>query len=105
MTSRIFSQWLVEWDNKLTKRKKKALLLLDNCAAYVNLPHLSSLRVEFLPAQTTGKLQPMDAGIIKNFKVKYRSRLIDDLLQQLDDGKIPTPINVLESMHMIRKAW
>ena len=105
MTGSIFSQFLIDWDKQLTKKKKKALLFIDNCTAHSVPRVLTSLRVEFLPAQTTSKLQPMDAGIIKNFKVKYRSELVDNLLQQLDDGKAPTPIDVLQAMRFTRKAW
>jgi len=37
--------------------------------------------------------------------VKYRSELVNDLLQQLDDGKALTPIDVLQAMRFTRKAW
>lgn len=103
MTGNIFSQFLIDWDEQLPKKKKKkkALHFIDNCTARVVPPVLISFRTEFLPAQTTSELQPTDAGIIKNFKVKHRSELVDDLLQQLDDGKAPTPIDVLQAMRTL----
>ncbi len=56
MTSTIFDQWLLEWDANLKKEGKRAVLLVDNCAAHEPLPELSKLRVEFLPANTTSIL-------------------------------------------------
>ena len=47
------------------------LLLVDNVSSHN--PELkdkfSNIKVVFLPTNTTSRLQPLDAGIIKNFKV------------------------------------
>ena len=86
-------------------KKKKTLLFIDNCTAHTVSPLLSSLHIKFLPANTTAKLQPMDAGIIKNFKVKYRSEVVEDLIAQIDGGKTPQPIHVLQAMRFVQKAW
>lgn len=105
MTGSIFSQFLINWDKQFTKKKKKALLFINKSTTYVISPVLTSLPTGFLPAHITSKLQPMDAGIIKNFEVKYCSELVDNLLQQLDNGKAPTPIGVLQVMRFIQKMW
>ena len=46
----------------------------------------------------------MDPGIIKNIKVKYRSEVVDNLIQQLDEGKTSVPITVLQAMRFLRKS-
>ena len=61
MTSSIFASWLLKWDKDLRQRKRKILLLLDNCSAH-NLENveLSNIEVQFMPPNTTSVLQPMD---------------------------------------------
>ncbi len=105
MTSEIFKEWLTKWDKDLIRKNKKAVLFIDNCSAHSVFPLLTSLRLEFLPPVTTSKLQPMDAGIIKNFKLKYRSAVVENLNQKLDEGKTLVPITVLQSMWFTRKSW
>ena len=41
----------------------------------------------FLPKNTTSQLQPCDASIIRNFKVKYRRQLLKHVISRIDDGK------------------
>ncbi|CAM4474416.1 unnamed protein product [Lepidochelys kempii] len=65
---------------KLKVLKAKALLLLDNCPAHPPAKSLVSsdgkIRVLYLPFNTTSKIQPLDQGIIQNFKNNYRRELI-----------------------------
>ncbi|XP_049269076.1 N-acetylneuraminate 9-O-acetyltransferase [Rhipicephalus sanguineus] len=47
---------------------------------------LKNIELKFLPANTTAKLQLLNQGIIKCFKVGYRRRLLDRLLVNLCMG-------------------
>jgi len=105
MTNSIFKDWLEKWDAELTRARKKALLFVDNCASHNALPELVSLKVLFLPPNTTSKLQPMDLGIIKNFKVKYRVEVARYIIKNLEDGPEKVQLNVLEALRFIKKAW
>jgi hypothetical protein len=62
----------------------KALLLLDNCPAHPPADSLISkdgrIRVMYLPKNTTALIQPLDQGIMYNFKVNYRWELLLSLL-------------------------
>ena len=60
-------------------------MLLDKAAGH-NLSdevskdkELANVRVEYLPANTTSIMQPLDAGIIKSFMVRFKQILVDDL--------------------------
>nr|KAG5686112.1 hypothetical protein BaRGS_013103 [Batillaria attramentaria] len=44
----------------------------------LKLPDLTAVGVLYLPPNATSKLQPLDAGIIENFKIKYRSIIYFD---------------------------
>ena len=40
--------------------------------------------VVFLPKNTTSRLQPLNAGMIRNFKVKYQKRLLKCVISRID---------------------
>ena len=56
------------------KEEEKAVLLLDNCPAYLPAENLTSqdrkITVLYLPKNTTSKIQPLDQGIISSFETK-----------------------------------
>ena len=70
----------------------------------------SNIKIIFLPKNTTSRLQPLDARIIKNFKVHYRRLLLKHTLAQIDGtdftaSTIVKTINVLTAIRWIKKAW
>lgn len=62
------------------------------------------MKLEFLPPNTTSKLQPLDMGIIKNFKTFYRKEVIRKILTDMESGK-KNSINVLDAIRYADKAW
>ena len=44
---------------------------MDNCTSHPSLD-LSNVKLQLLPPKATSQLQPLDAGIICNFKMFYR---------------------------------
>ena len=73
MTGGIFANRSKAFNLKMSGRK--VLLLLDNASSHVNL-ELSNVHILFLPPNTTCHLQPMDAEIICNFKLKYKAQFV-----------------------------
>ncbi len=60
----------------------------------------------YLPPNTTSKIQPCDAGIIRSLKAYYRRRFNRLLIQHLQDKVAdPEKIDVLEAMHIVVAAW
>ncbi|KAJ0391468.1 hypothetical protein P43SY_011393 [Pythium insidiosum] len=69
MNSQIFESWLLELDQRMAAENRTVVLILDNVSSHkVNGIRLTNVRVEFLPENTTAKLQPMDMGPIKAMK-------------------------------------
>ena len=75
MTSSLFHEWLDAWNRQLQIEGRTICLLIDNCTAHTPNATLSHIVLQFLPHNTTSIMQPMDMGVIKNFKAHYRSRL------------------------------
>ena len=70
---------------------RAVVLILDNCSAHIQTRDLANhgivlknTKLLYLPPNTTSKIQPCDAGIIRNFKVYYRKRFNEHLLAQLE---------------------
>jgi len=106
MTSKLFHDWLLELDKMMISQKRKILLFIDNCPAHNDTSNLQNITVEFFPPNTTSKLQPLDAGIICNFKVHYRSLVVKKLIQNIDSEESSgLKITVLDAMRMADRAW
>lgn len=106
MTAVLFEKWLKELEKKMKRQKRKIVLFIDNCTAHPSTvtSQLKFVRVEFMPPNTTSKLQPLDQGIIQNFKVKYRHEVVKKCIAEIDGGTNPS-VNLLEAMRMAYKAW
>jgi hypothetical protein len=64
-------------------KNRKALILLNNAPCHPEM-ELSNVKLGFLPPNMTAGTQPLDFGIIQNFKVKYCKMLIEFLLSHED---------------------
>ena len=67
------------------------MLFLDNAGCHLSdvKDLYSNIKMMFLPPDTTSRLQPLDAGIIKNFKVCYRKLLLKVVVHILTVGPPP----------------
>eukprot|EP00171_Calliarthron_tuberculosum_P004123 IDg4123t1 len=91
MNTPLFYAWLIRFDNFIDRKPgRKVLLMIDNCSAHgkrETLPPLRNVRVDFLPPNTTSKVQPLDAGIIAWIKAKYKRRLLLRVFDNIDMGR------------------
>lgn len=107
MTRDIMGDWLMKFDKKITKENRKILLFWDNAASHPPNTKLRSIKVINLPPNTTSVCQPLDQGIIQNFKVFYRGLLVKHLLSKIDTNAAPKSnmVNVLDAIYFIKTAW
>ena len=63
----------------------------------------------FLPKNTTSRLQPLDAGIIRNFKVRYRKSLVKYVLSRINDNasaaETVQDVSILMAIRWVQRAW
>ncbi|KAF0416232.1 CENP-b protein 1 [Gigaspora margarita] len=66
----------------------------------------SNIDIHLLPPHTTVHLQPMDAGIINNFKLKYKKFYSQELIRRFECNSINKnkKLNVLEAIQFISDA-
>lgn len=76
MTRSIMTDWLLDMDKRMGFQKRKILLFLDNAGSHHRELNLKNIKIIFLPPNTTSVCQPLDQGIIQNFKFFYRRQIL-----------------------------
>ena len=110
MKSDIWTSWFKYLNDGFRMQKCQVLLLVDNAPSHCilnsttysqpdtlldsdssNSPtnSLSNIRIHYLPPNTMSHLQPLDAGIIKSFKAKYKRCYCRHILKQVESGIDP----------------
>ena len=111
MASEVMEAVLIRLKQKLSNEKRKVILLVDNATCHPKsfIGRFSHIKLVFLPKNTTSMLQPLDAGIIQNFKVKHRKRLIKYVLARVNEKKSASEIikslNVLQAIQWVQESW
>ena len=98
-------EYLRWFDAQIRSCGKQALLLMDNFLAHelaveqieeMNLP-LTNTKVMWLPLNATLIHQPLDQGIIQNWKSYVKKQFVMFMAQTFDQGK-----DLLIEMHVLR---
>ena len=79
MTSDVIIAVLKQFKRKLLFEQRKINLFLDNATYHPEsmVDSFLQIKIVFLPKNTTSRIQPVDSGIIQNFKIKHRKRLVE----------------------------
>jgi hypothetical protein len=125
MTNEIFLEWLQRFQLSIVSEnpKRKILLLMDNAGCHTkaikgNAHLFENIQVVFLPPNSTSVTQPLDAGIMAVFKMRYRQiigdktillRVRNDLDKSGSRRRAKNPWNIkvsnLEAWNSIVRAW
>ncbi|KAM7284807.1 tigger transposable element-derived protein 4-like [Ixodes scapularis] len=91
ITQAIFETWLREEDARYTRQNRNVVYAVDNYPAHGHGDGLKSICLEYLPANATAVIQPMDQGVIQNL-----------------EGFLPPPsppADLLSALHILTHAW
>ena len=108
MTSAIYKEWLVDWDQKLKNENRKILLLQDNFSGHVIPESLTNIHVVNFKPNLTAHIQSNDQGIIRCFKANYRAKFIHHAIDQYEASVTPSQIyyiDQLKAMCIADEAW
>ncbi|GBN46460.1 hypothetical protein AVEN_219400-1 [Araneus ventricosus] len=69
---------------KMRNQARKVLLVLHNATCHAHGAQLKNVKLLILPPNTTSKLQPLDHGVIKCFKIEYRQCALRHVIARVD---------------------
>ena len=105
MTGIIFKNYFKKLNNQMKTEKRKILLFLDNAGSHPDIK-LLNIQLQYLPPNTTSELQPLDAGVIANFKVNYRKLLLQNILIEIENcsnvSELAKNVTLLEAIRFLR---
>lgn len=78
MTKEIFERYFKQINKTMMKDDRKIMVLIDNCMAH-KIDDFSNVKFVFLPPNTSSLIQPLDMGVIRNFKLKYRQAFLNTI--------------------------
>ena len=86
----------------MNKEKRKVILFWYNATCHPETAQagLKSIKLVFLPKNATSQLKPLDAGIIRNFKHKYRKLLVCYVVSRINERK--TASQIIEEVHVLK---
>ena len=111
MTTEIMTSDLGKINRQMEVAKRKIMLFMDNAPCHPESlrKRYSNIKVVLLPKNTTSRLQPLDAGIIRNFKLKYCKKLLKFVILRINNNVKATDIiqeaEVLKAISWIKSAW
>ena len=105
MTSAIYREWLLDWDQKLKNENCKILLLQDNFSGHVVPESLTNIHVVNFAPNLTVHIQPNDQGIIRCFKAYYHARFIHHTIDQYEAMCLADEAWNEVDMTTIRNCW
>ena len=105
MDSLLFEEWIKEVDKEMENEGRNIAMIIDNCPAHPDVDGLKAVELERLPPNTTSHTQPMDQGVIRSVKAKYRHLSVKRIIRTIEkNGSLPTT-SLLDAMTMLARAW
>ena len=98
----MFEEWIRELDRMFLS---EGIEVIDNCPAHPHIENLKGIKLFFLPPSTTSITQPMDQGVTRSLKAKYRTNVVRKIIRSLEKNKTFPKISLLHGMQMLVSAW
>ena len=105
MDGKLFEKWLRELVKKFAFEGRNVAFVIDNCPAHPHIDNLKVIKLYLLPPNTTSKTQPMDQGVIRSLKAKYRKNIVRKIIQSVEKKKTLPKISLLQVMQILVSAW
>nr|XP_050032048.1 tigger transposable element-derived protein 6-like [Dermacentor andersoni] len=104
MTAQLFEKHSRQLDWRFATQQRNVLVVLNNASAHVNLDDMASIKLLFLPPNTTVLAQPLNEGIIHSVKQIYWKNLLHRMVLAMDSNKTYS-IDLLGAIDLLIHSW
>ena len=108
MTGKEFKEYINALNNKMRAQNRKILLFVDNAPGHPKI-EVSNVKIRFLPPNATSRLQPLDAGIIKQVKSPYKKALVRYIAARIGECntayELLKTIDIHDAFQWVHTAW
>ena len=104
MTKELFTKWVVKFDKKCQRQRRKVAPIIDNCPSHPKIKRLQAVTLHSLPPNTTSRTQSMDQGVIRTLKHHYRGLVSGKHLRAIEKNEL-LAITLLDALFFLRQAW
>ena len=99
MTEASFIDWIQSLNKIMRSKKRHIILFLYNATSHSHELQLSNVKLSFLPANCTSKLQPLNLGIIHAFRGRYRKMMLSRLISNIENCVTVTELKIVLINH------
>ena len=106
MDGALFEEWVRVLDRKFESEGRSIALVIVNCPAHPHIENLKSIKLFFfLPPNTTSATQPVNQGVIRSLKAKYRKNMVRKIIRNLEKNKALLAISILNGIQILVSTW
>ena len=99
-----FKEWVRELDRTFPLEGGSVAQVMDNYPTHPHIENLKSIKLFFLPPNTTSITQPMDQGAIRSLKTKYRKNMVQTIIRSLEENNALSEVSILKAIQMLVSA-
>ncbi|KAK6188354.1 hypothetical protein SNE40_004541 [Patella caerulea] len=109
MTAEIFSNWLRELDEQLEQQDRHIALFMEMIPGHLASVVLKNISIKYYLDNSGTFLQPLQQGILTNFKAHYRRRFLQAVLARNeyneDTRSVLQDVTELDAVYWIKQSW
>ena len=108
MTGGIHHRIMTKFNNQMRKAGHHVLYVCDNASSH-QVQEYSHIKFLMLPPNATSIVQPLDQGIIRSVKRRYKKKLAERYLVSVENNKdantIIKQLDIAAATNMVHNAW
>ena len=108
MTGDIHHRIMTKFNNQMRKAGHHVLYVCDNASSH-QVREYSHIKFLMLPPNATSIVQPLDQGIIRSVKRRYKKKLAERYLVSVENNKdantILKQLDIVAATNMVHNAW